>query len=63
MNDLSQLVVLQQSPKLGQVRQEHQVLGGQEFLQVYGLSQSPTDHNRIPSQSRGQQHHDAQLKI
>ena len=38
--------------------QEHQSSGGQEFLHVHELGQSPADHNRIQLQSRGPQRHD-----
>ena len=44
MNDPTYLVVPQQPPVLGQ---EHQSSGGQEFLDVHELGQSPVDHNLI----------------
>ena len=42
MNGPNYLVVLQQQPVLGQ---EHQSSGGQEFLHVHELGQSPIDYN------------------
>ena len=39
------------------IGQERQSSGGQEFLHVHELSQSPVDHNLTQWQNRGQQHH------
>ena len=37
---------------------EHESSGGQEFIHVHELGQSPIDHSLIQLQSRGQQHSD-----
>ena len=55
-DEWSELIVLRHQSNIV-LGQEHQSLACQEFLHVHELSQSLTDHNWKPLQSREPQHH------